>query len=197
MSHRERLLAAARRCLVTKGYARTTARDLVAESDTNLASIGYHFGSKDDLLNLALVQAQADYVERVLATATTTGGRGDRRSRRRESWTDMVGAFDAERPLAVAFFEALVEAERSPSLKAQQAAAYREMRRRVAESLGAGFDSDEQRDAAATYLLAVCDGLMVQWLLDPDAVPTGDAVFDAAQRFHGAGRAASARAIRT
>ncbi|NHW87893.1 helix-turn-helix transcriptional regulator, partial [Escherichia coli] len=46
MGHRERLLAGARNCLYERGYTRTTARDIVAASDTNLASIGYHFGSK-------------------------------------------------------------------------------------------------------------------------------------------------------
>jgi AcrR family transcriptional regulator len=51
MGHREALLAGARRCLLERGYARTTARDLVAASDTNLASIGYHFGSNEALLN--------------------------------------------------------------------------------------------------------------------------------------------------
>ncbi|MGH3839469.1 MAG: TetR family transcriptional regulator, partial [Pseudonocardiaceae bacterium] len=41
MGHREALLDGARRCLLERGYARTTARDLVAASGTNLASIGY------------------------------------------------------------------------------------------------------------------------------------------------------------
>jgi hypothetical protein len=39
-----------------RGYARTTARDLAAESGANLASIGYHFGSKEALLNEALAE---------------------------------------------------------------------------------------------------------------------------------------------
>src|SRR5215831_19031374 len=51
VGHREDLLAAARRLLETKGFARITVRDLVAESGTSLASIGYHFGSKEGLLN--------------------------------------------------------------------------------------------------------------------------------------------------
>ena len=57
MGHREALLEGARRCLEEKGYARTTARDLVAASGTNLASIGYHFGSKEALLNAAMIEA--------------------------------------------------------------------------------------------------------------------------------------------
>lgn len=49
MGHREDLLEGAKRCLLEKGYARTTARDIGAASGTNLASIGYHYGSKEAL----------------------------------------------------------------------------------------------------------------------------------------------------
>ncbi|WP_249044824.1 helix-turn-helix domain-containing protein [Crossiella equi] len=57
MGHREDLLAGAKRCLFERGYARTTARDIVAASGTNLASIGYHFGSKEALMTQALIEA--------------------------------------------------------------------------------------------------------------------------------------------
>jgi AcrR family transcriptional regulator len=55
MGHREDLLEGARRCLLEKGFVRTTARDIVKESGTNLASIGYHYGSKDALLAEAYI----------------------------------------------------------------------------------------------------------------------------------------------
>lgn len=55
MGHREDLLEGAKRCLLEKGFVRTTARDIVKESGTNLASIGYHYGSKDALLAQAYV----------------------------------------------------------------------------------------------------------------------------------------------
>src|SRR4051794_15895438 len=48
--HRDALRDAARKLVREKGLARTTARDLVGESGTNLRSIGYHFGSKDELM---------------------------------------------------------------------------------------------------------------------------------------------------
>ena len=57
MGHKDDLLDGAKRCLYEKGYARTTARDIVAASGTNLASIGYHYGSKENLLNAALMSA--------------------------------------------------------------------------------------------------------------------------------------------
>ena len=45
----------------------------------------------------------------------------------------------------------------------------------VAESLGDGTPPDDPRcRAIATFVIAVCDGLAVQWLLDPERVPDGD-----------------------
>ncbi len=46
VGHREQLLEGAKRCLRDRGIAQTTARDIVAASGTNLASIGYHFGRR-------------------------------------------------------------------------------------------------------------------------------------------------------
>ena len=64
-NHREALLEAAKRLLREQGYAHTTARDLVAASGTNLASIGYHFGSKEALLTEALGEAFEEWTERL------------------------------------------------------------------------------------------------------------------------------------
>ena len=61
VSHRDRLLKGALECLKANGYARTTARDIAAAADANLASIGYHFGSKEALLNEALLRASEQW----------------------------------------------------------------------------------------------------------------------------------------
>src|ERR671934_1978720 len=98
VSHRDRLLDAALECLREKGYARTTARDLVAASRTNLASIGYHFGSKEALLNEAIAEgfrAWTAEVERAMfsnesATALERFGR---------SLEAMLDRFEELRPL--------------------------------------------------------------------------------------------------
>src|SRR3954452_13656600 len=84
MGHREDLLEGAKRCLLEKGFLRTTARDIVKESGTDLASIGYHHGSKDALLvqaYVSLVEATGDRFdpggagEGALATAPGSLGR--------------------------------------------------------------------------------------------------------------------------
>jgi AcrR family transcriptional regulator len=61
MGNREDLLAGAKRCLVEKGYAATTARDIAAASGVSLAAIGYHFGSKDALMNQAVFDSIGEW----------------------------------------------------------------------------------------------------------------------------------------
>ena len=63
MGNREDLLAGAKRCLLAKGYARTTARDIASASGVSLAAIGYHFGSKEALLNAALTGAVEEWAD--------------------------------------------------------------------------------------------------------------------------------------
>jgi AcrR family transcriptional regulator len=67
--NREKLLQGAVSCLRTKGYAATTARDLTAVSGANLASIGYHFGGKEELLNQAVADSRRRSARRLPATS--------------------------------------------------------------------------------------------------------------------------------
>jgi AcrR family transcriptional regulator len=185
MGHREDLLAGARRCLEERGYARTTARDLVAASGTNLASIGYHFGSKEALLNEAIAASFQEWAERVRALAIAAvpdgGAAGDPVRLLVASWGAMLSSFAEYRGLSVAFIEALAQAERQPELRAQLAATYRRSRTQVAQMITEALDVPDQRRAntLAAFQIALCDGLLVQWLLDPDATPSAPQLVDA------------------
>src|SRR3979411_357983 len=100
MSHREDLLAGAVRCLREKGYARTTARDIVAASGTNLASIGYHYGSKEALLNQALAQAVGGWGEVLEAAMAVDPGPDATPIDRFEAiWNNIVELFETHRDL--------------------------------------------------------------------------------------------------
>jgi AcrR family transcriptional regulator len=74
MGNREDLLAGAKRCLIEKGYARTTARDIAAASGVSLAAIGYHFGSKDALMNQAVFESVGDWADELQKVLTAEGG---------------------------------------------------------------------------------------------------------------------------
>ncbi|HEY8828250.1 MAG TPA: TetR/AcrR family transcriptional regulator [Jatrophihabitantaceae bacterium] len=178
MGHREQLLAAARRLLEQRGYAHITARDLVAESGTNLASIGYHFGSKAALLNTAIESAFEDWTDQ-LASLVMADPAATPIQRGMATWVAVLESLPARRPILASYVEALAQAQREPGLRAQLAEHYRRARGRVAElvaeSLADGTPADDPRcRAIATFVIAVCDGLSVQWLLDPEHSPDGE-----------------------
>lgn len=175
MSHREELLAAARRLLEEKGYAHITTRDLVAASGTNLHSIGYHFGSKAGLLNAAIGEVFEEWTDK-LATIAMADPAATPVERGRRAWAAMLDSLPATRNLLLSYVEALAQAERTVSLREQFAEQYRRCREKVAalvaESLGDGSAPDDPRcKAVASFVIAICDGLSVQWLLDPDGAP--------------------------
>ena len=177
MGHREELLAAARRLLEERGYAHITARDLVAASGTNLASIGYHFGSKAALLNEAIEAAFSDWAEQ-LAAFVMSDAEATPLQRASATWVAALERMPMHRPILQAYVEALAQALRVPELRAQLAEHYRRARHMVATlvaaSLGDGSADDPRCAAVATLVIAACDGLALQSLLAPDEMPSAD-----------------------
>lgn len=178
VGHRERLLDAARRLLEEQGYAHITTRDLVAASDTNLASIGYHFGSKAGLLNAALEASFDDWAGQ-LADYVMSDPNATPLQRAAATWVAAVEGTAARRPILQSYVEALAQAQRVPELRDQLAAHYVKARARVAalvaQSLGDGTQADDPRcRAVAALVIAACDGLALQSLLDPKNLPSGD-----------------------
>jgi AcrR family transcriptional regulator len=176
MGHREDLLAAARKCLYERGYANTTARDLVAVSGTNLASIGYHFGSKEALLNAALEQALDEWGDQVRDTVGTKRIRaGDPLSRFTAIWSAIIESFKKDGPLWVAVFEALVQAQHAPHVRKLLSNAMQHGRERIAatqEKEGTLAGAKRVRTSGA-FFQALMFGVAAQWLVDPERAPSG------------------------
>ena len=169
-THRDALLEAAKRLLRERDYGNITARDLVAASNTNLGSIGYHFGSKEALLNEAIGQALEQWTE-AIGRATSGDSGGTPMERMRHSWRAVLDEFEQVRPYFLAFIEALARSAHSPELAERLATHYERQRERVAGMLGEGLDADEAR-RIATLVIATTDGLLLQSFVDPDHRPT-------------------------
>ena len=174
--HREGLLRAAMVCLRDKGYARTTARDLVAASGTNLASIGYHFGSKEALLHEAIAQSVVEWM-RGVGEEVFTDQPATTAERLERSLAATVDRFGELEPYLLAFVEAFPQAIRSEDLRDRMATAYREARGEGAEMLQRSLAGDGVAIDAATgrtlsaLMMALTDGLILLWLLDRRATP--------------------------
>jgi AcrR family transcriptional regulator len=176
MGNREDLLEAAKRCLYEKGYARTTARDIAAASGVSLAAIGYHFGSKDALLNAARIQAIEEWNDELgRALAADTDPDATPIERFEAIWTHILELFAAHRPLWMASFEMLAQLDQAPEVREAVAAAQQRARLGLASLFHHLDPTLDERSAWAvgSFYLALLPGVMAQWLIDPDHAPSG------------------------
>ena len=174
MGHKEDLLAGAKQVLVERGYANATARDIVAASKTNLASIGYHYGSLDTLLTQAMIEMMGEWGGKFEGAASQPGVVGSE-AKFRAVWRALFKLFETDRPLLLASFEIATRAERSEDLKAIFAETYIEVRNELPDDF---LDLDKidakTRRAVGGLLLALISGITVQYLLDHKGTPNAD-----------------------
>ena len=172
-THRTKLLEAARALLRERTYGNITARDLVAASDTNLGSIGYHFGSKEALLNEAIGLALEEWADAIIHATRPDSGPGPLTLTK--SLRTVLDEYDSIRPYYHAYIEALARSARSPELRAQLAAHYNRQRDLIAgwltESLPDRIDPNDARHLAS-LMIATVDGLLIQTFIDADNAPT-------------------------
>lgn len=180
---RERLLVGARRCIVAKGLARTTSRDIAGEAAANLAAITYHFGSKDELVAQALLDTLREWLEPTLCVLAEEG---DPPARAMGAIATLVATFEEHREDAPALLQALVESPRIPTLQAGVAGLLAELGRLLAAQM---VDMDAggllapwvEPDAMAALIVAVAAGLVLQVVVDPN----GPAIAEMAAQFGG------------
>jgi len=178
MGHREDLLEGARRCLLEKGFARTTARDIVKESGTNLASIGYHYGSKDTLL----AEAYISVVEGIsddfgaggeAATGTAPGSL----ERFHEVWKNIIGTMGTPGSPWHLSMEIVAMGDKLPGVRDHLAKAQREAARGLIPMLMGGLEEDVPEadvDTLGKFYTTLMMGIIAQWTFDSETATGAD-----------------------
>ncbi|AOR37058.1 TetR family transcriptional regulator [Streptomyces fodineus] len=186
MGHREDLLEGAKRCLLEKGFLRTTARDIVKESGTNLASIGYHYGSKAELL----VQAYVSLIEGVGERFDPgLGGQVTQPpgslERFQEVWTSIIRTVPESRAIWMLSFELMFQDDRLVEVRKLLAEAQKEGRSGLVAMFSGVPEAELDQEAVDTegrLYLTLLNGLMVQWLFDPDSATTAGQLTEGLRR---------------
>jgi AcrR family transcriptional regulator len=180
MGHREDLLEGAKRCLLAKGFAATTARDIVKESGTNLASIGYHYGSKDALLAqayVALVGEVSDAFEgseRLLAD-TPPGSL----ERFEAVWSNIIATMREPGSMWRLSIEIVAMGDRLPAVREHLAKAQREAMRALVPLFMGGQEEqvpEETVDTLGGFYYTLMMGLITHYNFDPDSAPDAEAL---------------------
>ncbi|MER6572147.1 TetR/AcrR family transcriptional regulator [Streptomyces sp. NPDC001093] len=190
MGHREDLLEGAKRCLMEKGFLRTTARDIVKESGTNLASIGYHYGSKDALLvqaYIALIEGVGESFDPDLGgTVTQPPGSLERFQ---EVWTSIIRTVPESRAIWLLSFELMFQGDDRIAEVRKLLAEAQKTGRSGLVSLFSGIpEADLDEESAETegrFYMTLLNGLMVQWLFDPDTATTAEQLTEGLRRIVG------------
>lgn len=176
-NNREALLDAAVRCLRERGHANISARDLVAASGTNLGAIGYHFGSKEALINEAITETVRAWIESFgeLVRQQVREGHG-----LQPLLDELLATTRTHTPLVAAFLDALAKAGHTSHLREQLASHYERFRTDLWDAFRPLFGEQattqattESQRAISSVLLAVADGLIIQCLLEPADLPSG------------------------
>ncbi|WP_415951588.1 TetR/AcrR family transcriptional regulator [Streptomyces sp. KLOTTS4A1] len=172
MGHREDLLEGAKRCLLAKGFARTTARDIVKESGTNLASIGYHYGSKDVLLGEAYVTLVGEASVRGEAEFSSPPGSLERFE---EIWGGVIATVSEPDSVWRLGIEIIAMGDRLPAVRDYLARQQAEGGRGFVALLMGTEESAVPDDEAATlgkFLTTLMTGLIAQYAFSPETAPS-------------------------
>lgn len=178
MGNREALVEGAKTCLLEKGYSRTTARDIATAAGVSLAAIGYHFGSKEALLNEAMREALDQWGVEVAQTMSAGAASADPQERFVQTWRQAVESLSAPgvKALWTTQFEVLSLGAHMPDLLAELSKLQGEAREGVAHLFG-GVDEDSDPQTVqrvGAFFQALLLGVVALYLFDPDKAPTGE-----------------------
>ncbi|WP_285729243.1 TetR/AcrR family transcriptional regulator [Nocardiopsis sp. ATB16-24] len=170
-NRREQILRTAADAFASQGFHNTSLADIAAMLDITPAGVLHHFGSKTDLLTAVLELRDDDEPApsggRMLDHLVTTAERNASRPGATRLYTVLSAESATDDHPAQEWFR-----DRYTVLRGQ-------IEEAVLERLGPGHreeagtpgpDGHTPARAAATAIIAVMDGLQVQWLLDSEAV---------------------------
>jgi AcrR family transcriptional regulator len=169
-SNRASLIDGTVRCLERLPPERITAREIADASGANLASIAYHFGSKENLVTEAVIAGLDRWLEEIAAALGDLEAR-EPAERFRRAWEVIETTRRRHTGLARSFAGAVARAQHDARVRELLAEGFRHTRPNVAALLGLG--SDQAGEDAAGLVHSLFTGLLFQVLLDPELAIEG------------------------
>ena len=173
---RAHILEAAIAVFARKGFAASRIDDVAAEAGVAKGTVYLYFDSRDAILHAAFNAFEEDLLAGIRPVLETNKPALDRL---RQLVHAVVNRFEAEADLTRVLLDFWVAATSATpaGVGIDLARVYSEYRTIVGELLreaqAEGTVRSELSEHAAAVVIAMIEGVMVQWLVDPNAVPPG------------------------
>ncbi len=158
------------RCIVKRGYASATVRDIGREAKVRSGIIHHYFDSKDEILSTLTAMTFDRYKESLLGLLQQNQGSGPR-ARLRLGIDFMFLRVAGDRDLIKVFHELWNIAGHNEALNRSLQTLYRDYRKSVATLILECLDGSkmlaEQRRTLAAFLVSASEGASIQWFSDP------------------------------
>lgn len=170
---RAELLSAARRVFGRHGYHDATLDEVVEESGLSKGALYYNFASKADLFLAVFEERIDERIGKLDALVFEQDEGGTRSPAEIEAASvEFVRTLRQSREWRLLFLEFTAQAARDRRFHAEFAERAKRMRRALAEVLQrAGYRGSLDPEPAAVLIAALANGLAIEALIDPDAVP--------------------------
>ncbi|MGQ4601194.1 TetR family transcriptional regulator [Nocardia sp. R6R-6] len=179
----------ARKVIAERGVAKATARDIASAAGVSLAAIGYHFGSKEQLITEALTDGLGTAIGDSIEALIRQGAGSTPLAAFAALWNSMPAVFTDNRDSMLASVENLVRVARSPESQKFFAESLPGAYRDMAEALRAAHPQlgEDQANAVAELYFVLVQGLGVLQTIAPEAkLPDGDRLAEAVASLAGA-----------
>jgi AcrR family transcriptional regulator len=167
------ILKAALNCFARKGYHQTTMDDIVLEAGLSKGGVYWHFSSKKELFLLLFESIVADVGNSLSVAVDSEASATDKLC----SMLDVlvtISTAEEFRDLFPLMIDVWAQNSQDPDVNEAAVAVYNHFRQPLVQLIEEGIASGEFRvvdaGALASILLALYDGLAVQWMIDETIV---------------------------
>ncbi len=172
---RARLMRSAASVAAERGLERASLDAVAEHAGFTKGAVYANFSSKEDLF-LAMLDAR--FGERLEDLDRILSSEEDPDTQARAAAAGFIAAIESEPEWERLFFEFAVHAARHEGFRVELVARYRPMRERIAELLAAraarlGIEPVLPPEQVATMTFAMANGIALERLLEPEAVPDG------------------------
>lgn len=168
LNNRQKIIDVATALVMEQGVKGTSLADIASAAGISKGTLFYHFAAKDDLI-YELTEQHFDRVTRASIKRVDQMRSASLQEILQESLLSILQAEDRGKLNLYLLQEAVIE---NPALKKRFASKYQEFQTLMMEYLdlvAPHLDPDRVKVFARIFV-AILDGLIIQWLLEPEAI---------------------------